>query len=211
MSSKTSEPFPENIEETDLLSDARVHELFVQGAREGQLTYSAINDLLSDLQLDEDALEILFGALEARDIAIVEEKSPAAKAAKKTSRPARHEDLDDVLSSLQDLESLLVSSGLPAHESGNRDESRAEDKIEKTEDGEDIVSDEEGIEDAFKQYLNRMGQIPLLSTSEEMRLGIQAREGSEEEQISAKQKLVEANLRLVVSIAKTTAAARPCR
>jgi len=41
--------------------------------------------LLRNVQLDEDALEILFGALEARDIAMIEEKSKAAKDAKKST------------------------------------------------------------------------------------------------------------------------------
>ena len=195
-------------EETDLLSHPRVHELFVQGAREGQLTYSAINDLLSDLQLDEDALEILFAALEARDIAIIEEKSKAAKDAKKSTRPARHEDLDDVLASLKDLESLLDSSGLPALDEEQNSETPAEER----EDDDEIiaaVSNDDELEDVFKQYLNRMGRIPLLSAYEEKQLAMEARDGSPEAQISAKQKLVESNLRLVVSIAKNYGSRTP--
>jgi RNA polymerase primary sigma factor len=49
-----------------------------------------------------------------------------------------------------------------------------------------------------KTYLEQMGSIPMLTREEELRLAKLAFEGSDE----AKQKLVEANLRLVVSVAK---------
>jgi RNA polymerase primary sigma factor len=49
-----------------------------------------------------------------------------------------------------------------------------------------------------KTYLAQMGAIPMLDRDEELRLAKEAYEGSAD----AKQKLVEANLRLVVSIAK---------
>jgi RNA polymerase primary sigma factor len=49
-----------------------------------------------------------------------------------------------------------------------------------------------------KTYLQQMGAIPMLSREEESRLAKLAYEGSAD----AKQKLVEANLRLVVSVAK---------
>lgn len=49
-----------------------------------------------------------------------------------------------------------------------------------------------------KTYLEQMGNIPMLSRSEETKLAKRAYEGDEE----AKAKLIEANLRLVVSIAK---------
>lgn len=50
----------------------------------------------------------------------------------------------------------------------------------------------------LKIYLKEIGQIPLLSAEEERALGKRIAEGDEE----AKQRLEEANLRLVVSIAK---------
>ncbi|MBM6852893.1 sigma-70 family RNA polymerase sigma factor [Mediterraneibacter glycyrrhizinilyticus] len=54
------------------------------------------------------------------------------------------------------------------------------------------------LTEPLKIYLNEIGQIPLLSEEEERDLGRRSSEGDE----SARRKLEEANLRLVVSLAK---------
>ena len=54
------------------------------------------------------------------------------------------------------------------------------------------------IDDPVRMYLKEIGKVPLLSPDEEIELAQKMAEGSE----AAKQKLAEANLRLVVSIAK---------
>ena len=54
------------------------------------------------------------------------------------------------------------------------------------------------IEDPVRMYLKEIGKVPLLSAEEEIELAQKMEEGDEE----AKKKLAEANLRLVVSIAK---------
>lgn len=53
--------------------------------------------------------------------------------------------------------------------------------------------------DAVKTYLREIGSVPLLSAEEEIELAIRSADGDEE----AKKKLVNSNLRLVVSVAKT--------
>ncbi len=54
------------------------------------------------------------------------------------------------------------------------------------------------IDDPVRMYLKEIGKVPLLTAEEELELAVKMEEGDEE----AKQKLCEANLRLVVSIAK---------
>ena len=54
------------------------------------------------------------------------------------------------------------------------------------------------IEDPVRMYLKEIGKVPLLSAEEEIELALRMEQGDEE----AKKKLAEANLRLVVSIAK---------
>jgi RNA polymerase primary sigma factor len=54
------------------------------------------------------------------------------------------------------------------------------------------------IDDPVRMYLKEIGKVPLLSGDEEIELAKRMEQGDEE----AKQKLIESNLRLVVSIAK---------
>lgn len=54
------------------------------------------------------------------------------------------------------------------------------------------------VDDPVRMYLKEIGKIPLLTSEEEIELAKRMQEGDEE----AKKKLAEANLRLVVSIAK---------
>lgn len=55
-----------------------------------------------------------------------------------------------------------------------------------------------GVDDPVKMYLKEIGQVPLLTPEEEVELARRIERGD----IEAKKKLIEANLRLVVSIAK---------
>ena len=73
--------------------------------------------------------------------------------------------------------------------------------IDEEEDVENLdlsVPDGVGVDDPVRMYLKEIGKVPLLSTEEEIELAKRMGEGDEE----AKKKLAEANLRLVVSIAK---------
>ena len=59
-----------------------------------------------------------------------------------------------------------------------------------------------GTEDPVRMYLKEIGTVPLLTAEEETNLAKLKAEGTDEEKARAKELLVEANLRLVVSIAK---------
>lgn len=62
----------------------------------------------------------------------------------------------------------------------------------------DVALDNVSLDDPVKLYLREIGRVPLLSSDEEIELAIKINEGDEK----AKKRLTEANLRLVVSIAK---------
>ena len=92
--------------------------------------------------------------------------------------------------------------------SGNDDSLMLDDdaELDKLDDEEEIELDKidlsvpEGvsIEDPVRMYLKEIGKVPLLSAEEEIELAKRMEEGDE----AAKKRLAEANLRLVVSIAK---------
>ena len=78
-----------------------------------------------------------------------------------------------------------------------------EDDFKSVEEEEEIeldlsIPDDVGIDDPVRMYLKEIGRVPLLKADEEVELAKRMQEGDEE----AKNQLTEANLRLVVSIAK---------
>ena len=81
-------------------------------------------------------------------------------------------------------------------------EEEMQEEVSKLADSENMerILEQEGvsIDDPVRQYLKEIGRIPLLDREEERVLAEKMAEGDEE----AKNKLVESNLRLVVSIAK---------
>ena len=75
-------------------------------------------------------------------------------------------------------------------------------QVGETEDNFDKIMAEGSLDDSVKMYLKDIGRVPLLSAEREVELAKRMEEGDEE----AKRILSEANLRLVVSIAKRTSA-----
>ncbi|MDD5956801.1 MAG: RNA polymerase sigma factor RpoD [Lachnospiraceae bacterium] len=64
------------------------------------------------------------------------------------------------------------------------------------------VPDGVSLEDPVRMYLKEIGKVPLLTADQEITLAKQMENGTPAEKTAAKKKLAEANLRLVVSIAK---------
>ncbi len=198
--------------DSNLLAQPAVRSLISQGARDGRLSFALINDLLVDLELDEDDVELLYEALEKRAIAVVDENyvPPAPKtkdkpAKTKPKKPTAHDDLDAILADLEEIKGVdddvdSVAQFLAEAEH----DATAEDEADYYA-GEDLDDAQKPVDDALKIYLNRMGQIPRLSADEERELAIEARSGDPESAREAKNRLVEANLRLVVHLARSAA------
>jgi len=83
------------------------------------------------------------------------------------------------------------------HIVGEREEG-AEETVNPNEEFDLSISDGIGLEDHVRMYLKEIGKVPLLTAEEEVALAIRIEEGDDR----AKDRLNEANLRLVVSIAK---------
>ncbi len=80
----------------------------------------------------------------------------------------------------------------------DEDAAKLENEETAKEELESAVPSNVSIDDPVRMYLKEIGKVPLLTAEEERELAIRMGEGDE----TAKQKLAEANLRLVVSIAK---------
>ena len=176
-------PAAEQLQKSEKLRD-----LFAKGKQKGKLDSDEITEVLDELDLDDDGRERVYNSLDTLGVDYIEP-----------------DDLDE-----PPLEAI------------------AEIEEEELVDPNDLV-DSFSIDDPVRMYLKEIGKVPLLSADEEIALAtrmnakndaearIKAAEESgetipEEEMASlkktikdgekAKQKLAEANLRLVVSIAK---------
>ena len=108
--------------------------------------------------------------------------------------------LDDIENAPEDLEELFSEPptlDLDFDEEPTEDELKLE-EMDVDAINEDLSFDNMNLDDPVKLYLREIGRVPLLSTEEEIELAVKISEGDEK----AKQRLTEANLRLVVSIAK---------
>ena len=100
---------------------------------------------------------------------------------------------------------ILLKNGIELDSDENLDDEEPKEpdikELEQEEEEVEIdLSVPEGIsiDDPVRMYLKEIGRVPLLSAEEEVELAIRMEQGDEE----AKKRLSEANLRLVVSIAK---------
>ncbi|MBQ3544673.1 MAG: RNA polymerase sigma factor RpoD [Lachnospiraceae bacterium] len=94
-----------------------------------------------------------------------------------------------------EVEALSIGDDLLLEPTDEELEEEEDDKIDL--DAIDLL-DGVGTEDPVRMYLKEIGTVPLLSAEEELRLAKRKAEGDQK----AKDRLIEANLRLVVSIAK---------
>ncbi|CCY49287.1 MULTISPECIES: RNA polymerase sigma factor RpoD [Peptostreptococcus] len=154
------------------INKAAKKKLLEKGKKEGTVTLYDIMEAFQDKDLDKDVAENLYETLGNLGIEVINDKE--FKADINLNEP------DDL-----DIKSI--------------DEESSEDtETAETETAEIAVPKGISIDDPVRMYLKEIGKIPLLKPHEEVEFARLMSEGDER----SKQKLVEANLRLVVSIAK---------
>ena len=114
---------------------------------------------------------------------------------------AAMEEMDYDIDSLDKLYESLEDGGVPLPELSGSEMSEIENEVEQFGNSENMqrILEQEGlVDDPVRLYLKEIGRVPLLTSEREHELAERMAEGD----IEAKKALVEANLRLVVSIAK---------
>ena len=160
------------------------------------ISQADINDAFRDYAITEDQMDSIDRLIENRgfDIEPLEEEFDSFE-----DGDLPDLDDDDVVDDVVDEDGVGVDvEGVASDDEGP---SEAEYKQVEAENVDlDAVDLLEGIgtEDPVRMYLKEIGTVPLLSAEEEYRLAVRKSQGDE----VAKQRLIEANLRLVVSIAK---------
>lgn len=101
------------------------------------------------------------------------------------------------LSFLEEVYNRLEKEGIKVKETGSITKAGIPEEISAQE-LKDATRIELGLPDAVQMYLKEIGRTPLLTSKEEKELAKRIEQGDE----SARKKLIQANLRLVVSIAK---------
>ena len=151
--------------------------LIEKGKKQGSLTLDEIMGAFSNTELDKDKVENLYETLGNLGIEILETKT---------------EKVEIDFSADDDLTLDMDSIDDDMDEKLKKEDDIDMDKLD--------LSLPKGIsiDDPVRMYLKEIGKIPLLKPHEEVELAKRMLEGDE----IAKQRLVEANLRLVVSIAK---------
>ncbi len=176
-----------------LLANEKIMDLFARGKKRGRLDSAEMMEVLDEVELDSDQMEKIYDSLESLSIEIGSEEDIL---------PEMPDDVDPPLDEIVDIEE------------------------EELVDPNTLV-DSFAIDDPVRMYLKEIGKVSLLSPEEEIELAQKMSDGNlaqeqledaDEDSFSqedltrlnalikegekAKQKLAEANLRLVVSIAK---------
>ena len=178
-----------------LMANERLRDLFTRGKRRGRLESSELSEVLDELDIDSDQMDSIYDSLEQLGIEVGSDEFIL---------PDLPDDIEPPMEEIAGMEE------------------------EELVDPNDLV-DSFSIDDPVRMYLKEIGKVPLLTADEEVALATdmtasaaaQARLNeakqndltlSEDELAAirvdlgrgeaAKQKLAEANLRLVVSIAK---------
>ena len=133
------------------------------------------------------------GKISTKEIAALEEKGVDAETIGKFYESLEANGLDVDISG-DDVVPMLDDIALPEIEELNEIEEVTEEEIVEVEADIETYS----TDDPVRMYLKEIGKVPLLSAGEEVELAIKMSEGDED----AKRRMAEANLRLVVSIAK---------
>ena len=191
----------------ELIKNEKARALIKKAVEEGIITYEEINEELGD-DFPAENIEQLINEMLEQGIKIVDEEQLDELG----EDELREKELEDDYTDNEEHDDLLEDDSEDDTDEENEEtetftEFDDEFNPEYIEDvSEDELSNEKllnlgnsaKVDEPIKMYLREIGQVPLLTHEEEIDYAKKAYEGDEE----ASKKLIESNLRLVVSIAK---------
>jgi RNA polymerase primary sigma factor len=166
-----------------VIADAREH---------GFLTSEALAATIEEAELSLEQSQDLLSYLEEHAIEIVE---PTAQSGERASEPTSLVDIDDETDPEESDEDPLDAA--EGEDDQELDPLMLRSRLEELRRAEVDMSVEPSL-DSLRLYLRSIGRVPLLSAEDEVTLAKRIERGD----VSAKQHMIEANLRLVVSISK---------
>ena len=175
------------------------------------ITYDDVNNALSVSRVTPDDIEYIFAALKQKGIEVSkkEEEKDSPELGEKIMNEVRklvaigkqkgrltYDEVGERLAveceasaeQMEEVFRILAANGIVIY---NNMPELLKDDLDK-------IMNEVSVDDPVKVYLKDIGKVPLLTMEEETELAKRMKDGDEE----AKKRLSEANLRLVVSIAK---------
>ncbi len=170
-----------------------VRGLVSSGQKKGFLTYGEIADALNHLELNAQQIDDVYKRFTDMGIEVVSGRQAVSDHVRSgTKKAAGGDDVETVSAAV-----------LPAISKASKakDKETAETEGKSSEGSAEIdLSVPEGValDDPVRMYLKEIGRVALLTADEEVQLALRMEMGDK----SAKGRLIEANLRLVVSIAK---------
>ncbi len=160
--------------------------LAASGRERGYLTFEAVAEAVSDLDISRGQVEELNSWLSEQGIDLISQEESGLREGDGTDQ----DNLDDAVD-------IDGSSDLDGDETTEQDQIR----VVANGPASSVASGEAGSDatlDSLRLYLRSIGQVELLTAQQEVELAKRIERGDME----AKRQMVEANLRLVVSIAK---------
>jgi len=151
-----------------------MHDLtaFAKDKSGSTLTFTEVGDRIDSMNFDKDQIDDIYDYLETQGIAVVSDREEPVPG---------------------ELEKIDLEEEDPELKAQLEKNPKAKDI-----DLESTIPKTVAVDDPVRMYLKEIGKVPLLSAEEEVDLAQRMEQGDE----YAKKKLCEANLRLVVSIAK---------
>ena len=158
-----------------------MHDLMSLGKIRGTISTKEILDAFDEIDVEPEILEHFYNDLDDAGVEIVETQDEDFDGDIEGVVGSTSEDRDNFLDTVSAI-------------NGADEDSEPLDILKKKA----TVSLEPGVDDPVRLYLKEIGKIPLLTLKEEQAIALSIAKGNE----ASKKKLAEANLRLVVSIAK---------